>query len=64
MTALRYRGKGRFIVGVPATDLTSDDIARLAGPVNPAKIRVALIATGLYESVPKPTPKSAPAPEA
>lgn len=45
---LIYQGRGRFIVGVPARDLSPGDIARLAGSERPAALRARLIATGLY----------------
>ena len=59
-TGLRYRGKGRFVVGVPATDLSADDVARLGG-ADPAAFRARLIKTGVYApALPeKPAPKEA-----
>lgn len=48
-----YRGNGRFLVGVPARDLTSDDVARL-----PDRLRSRLVKSGLYAPArkePEPT---------
>jgi hypothetical protein len=42
----RYRGDGRFLVGVPARDLTSDEVARL-----PERLRRRLVPSGLYVNV-------------
>lgn len=48
--SLKYTGKGRHIVGVPATDLTDDEIADLAKrrDLDPAELRKDLIASGVY----------------
>lgn len=47
---MRYVGKGRFIVGIPAEDLTDEDIAKLAAKrgVKPADLRKQLEESGLY----------------
>lgn len=42
----KYRGDGRFLVGVPARDLTSDEVARL-----PERLRRRLVPSGLYVHV-------------
>lgn len=53
MTAYRYVGDGRALPGgVPARDLTSDDVARL-----PERLRSRLVPSGLYEPVIQPTKK-------
>ena len=49
MTDMKYRGRGRFLVGVPARDLTSDEVARL-----PEHLRRRMSASGLYEAVKPP----------
>lgn len=41
-----------FISGVPARDLSENDVVRLAGDEDPKKYLAALIKTGIYE-VPK-----------
>lgn len=41
---LKYIGKGDFIIGIPAKDLTAAEVKELGGIV-------ALVATGLYERV-------------
>ena len=43
---LRYIGGGAFIVGIPARDLTSEDIARL-----PGRLRRRAEKSGLYAPV-------------
>lgn len=40
---LSYRGQGRFLVGVPARDLSADEIRKL-----PERLRARLIPSGLY----------------
>ena len=47
---LKYVGKGAFTHGIPDTDLTKEDIERLAADrgVSPAQLRKDLIASGLY----------------
>ena len=40
---MKYRGGGRFLIGVPARDLTRDEVARL-----PERLRSRLVASGLY----------------
>lgn len=47
---LTYTGDGRFLVGIPATDLTDDEIGILAAKrgVTPAQLRKTLIESGLY----------------
>ena len=46
MTTHRYIGEGRHHVGIPARDLTRDDLARL-----PGRLRQRLEASGLYVPV-------------
>lgn len=46
MTAMRYVGKGRHLVGIPARDLEGDEVARL-----PDRLRRRLTASGLYVPV-------------
>lgn len=55
---LTYNGSGEHITGVPAQDLTQDDITRLAGDFNLSEQATIdlLCSRGLY-SAPKPTPK-------
>lgn len=48
-TRLRYRGDGRWLVGVPARDLNGDDLARL-----PERLRRRLVPSGLYAPATKP----------
>ena len=58
---LKYNGTGEHITGVPAQDLTQDDIARLAGEYDlteQATIDL-LCSRGLY-SAPKPIAKRKP----
>jgi len=43
---LRYQGGGRFIVGVPARDLTSEDLARLTD-----RLRARVVRSGFYVPV-------------
>jgi hypothetical protein len=47
---LTYTGKGRAVVGIPATDLTDDELAALAKRrnVKAADLRRDLIASGVY----------------
>lgn len=47
---MKYVGKGRFIVGIPADDLTDEQVDALAAKrnVKPADLRKDLIASGLY----------------
>lgn len=47
---MKYVGHGRFVVGIPATDLDADQLAALAKQrgVTPEKLRKDLIASGLY----------------
>jgi hypothetical protein len=52
MAAMKYVGDGRWLVGVPARDLSSDELARL-----PDRIRVRIKKSGLYE--PARAPKEA-----
>ena len=47
-SGLRYIGRGRFRPGIPTTDLTPSDLARLAGADGPDRLRARLIASGLY----------------
>lgn len=47
-TAMTYRGAG-FVLGVPARDLTEDEVKALGG-------EKALLATGLYDVVKKQAP--------
>lgn len=49
MNSYRYRGQGRYLVGVPARDLTADEAARL-----PDRLRARLVKSGLYEVVRPP----------
>ena len=42
----RYIGEGRFLVSVPARDLTGEDVARL-----PDRLRRRLVSSGLYAPV-------------
>lgn len=46
MTDLTYRGRGRFLPGIPATDLTAADLNRLSD--KPEALRNRLIKSGLY----------------
>ena len=48
---LRYIGNGDFIPGIPAMNLSADDVARYAGDfeLNGKRGADALIASGLYE---------------
>ncbi|MFZ9979547.1 MAG: hypothetical protein ACO3HN_06345 [Opitutales bacterium] len=46
MKELHYRGRGRFLPGIPATDLTEADLVRLSP--KPDALRQRLIKTGLY----------------
>lgn len=59
---MHYRGGGRFIVGVPARDLTSDDLARLTD-----RLRIRVNESGLYAPVspirPRKAAKEVPASE-
>lgn len=50
MKGLTYIGRGRFVVGIPATDLTAGQIANLARKrgESPANLRTRLIASGCY----------------
>lgn len=53
---LIYVGDGRYLNGVPATDLSTASIAALAEKrgVKPDSLRASLLASGLYaESKPK-----------
>lgn len=47
---IAYIGKGRFMVGIPDTDLTTADVAALAKSrhTTPAQLRKQLIESGLY----------------
>ena len=45
----RYRGNGRFLVGVPARDLDAGEVARL-----PDRLRARIKSSGLYEPVRPP----------
>jgi len=47
---MKYVGKGQFIVGIPADDLTDEQIEALAAKrgVKPAELRKELIESGLY----------------
>lgn len=59
-TELTYVGNGRFLVGIPATDLTHMSLATLAETrgVKPDTLRAKLLASGLYaESKVKPPEK-------
>lgn len=47
---LKYIGKGSFIIGVPARDLTSEEVKKYGG-------RDFLISTGLYQESVKTTKK-------
>ena len=49
---LTYRGGGRFLIGVPARDLTREDVARL-----PDRLRARLVSSGLYVPVRPVRPK-------
>ena len=55
---LKYIGDGRHITGIPAQDLTDEEITRLAGVFDSseADFIALLIERGLY-SQPKTTPK-------
>lgn len=50
MKGLTYIGRGRFIVGIPATDLTAGQIAVLAAKRGEStnELRRRLIASGCY----------------
>ena len=50
MKGLTYIGRGRFVVGIPATDLTAADIAALARDRGEStnSLRARLIASGCY----------------
>ena len=50
MKGLTYIGRGRFIVGIPATDLTAAQLAALAAKRGESivKLRARLIASGCY----------------
>jgi len=50
MKGLTYIGRGRFIVGIPATDLTAAQVAALARKrgEQPSALRARLIASGCY----------------
>lgn len=57
---MRYQGGGRFLVGVPARDLTSEDLARLTD-----RLRARVRRSDLYAPVPpirakKPTTEVEP----
>lgn len=58
MTQLRYVGDGRFVVGIPTTDLTVAEVAVLAEQlgVAVAELERTLVESGLYQAKP---PKSA-----
>lgn len=48
-TALRYVGKGAFLLGVPARDLSSDEVRELAEQTKkPEAFAADLVAGGLY----------------
>lgn len=55
VSGLKYIGKGGFVSGVPARDLTPDEVEKLGKGL--------LLATGLYEEVkpPKVTSKKSEA---
>ena len=50
MNTHRYTGEGRYLVGIPARDLTREDLARL-----PERLRQRLEASGLYVPVTRST---------
>lgn len=47
--ALKYIGRGEYLIGVPARDLTDEEVAKLGGADW-------LIDSGLYILPPKPDP--------
>ena len=65
MTALRYTGDDEgtpYVMGVPARDLTDDDLAQLAGGrfgADAAAVRKNLAATGIYAEASKPAASKA-----
>ena len=56
---LKYIGDGRHITGIPAQDLTDEDISRLAAVFNysGADFNALLIERGLYSPQSKPAKK-------
>lgn len=46
--SLIYIGKGRAVVGIPATDLTDDELAALAKRRNRKDLRRELVESGVY----------------
>ncbi len=46
MSDWQYRGQGRYIVGVPARDLSAAEVAQL-----PERTRARLVKSGLYVAI-------------
>ena len=57
---LIYIGNGKHITGIPARDLSADDISRIAGDLSMPETELIdlLILRGIYSRVPEP-PKAA-----
>jgi len=55
---LRYVGKGRHLVGIPATDLTAAEVEVLAERrgITPAALQALLVRSGLYSTKPSSAP--------